>query len=105
MILCQAARAKASKSAAAPVQRILNRAARGEPVKRKQKVANKAEPGGSKSKGVEAFVWDATRQSQRASTVKHKTLVKERLKDAEKRKVSSACCYSCVHRGANFVAF
>ncbi|KAF8599242.1 YL1-domain-containing protein [Ceratobasidium sp. AG-I] len=82
----RAARAKASKSAAAPLQRIINRAARGEPVKKKQKVAPKTESGGAKSKPAESFVWDATRQSRRTSTVKHKTLVRERLKDAEQRK-------------------
>ncbi|KAG8688971.1 hypothetical protein FRC09_012637, partial [Ceratobasidium sp. 395] len=83
----RAARAKASKSVAAPVQRMLERATKGEPVKKKRKVVAKTdvEKGTGKSKG-ESVKWDAIRQSRRASTVKHKTLVRERLKDAEERK-------------------
>ncbi|KAG8705823.1 hypothetical protein FRC08_001425 [Ceratobasidium sp. 394] len=83
----RAARVKASKSVAAPVQRILERATKGEPVKRKTKVVVKGDPGkGAGKSGGDSVMWDATRQSRRASTVKHKTLVRERLKDAEERK-------------------
>ncbi|KAG8737928.1 hypothetical protein FRC10_007533 [Ceratobasidium sp. 414] len=83
----RAARARASKSVAAPVQRILERAAKGEPVKRKKKAVVKQDSGKCMDKNSgDSVMWDATRQSRRASTVKHKTLVRERLKDAEERK-------------------
>ncbi|KAG9122860.1 hypothetical protein FRC07_000583 [Ceratobasidium sp. 392] len=83
----RAARAKAAKSVAAPVQRMLERATKGEPVKKKRKVVvkTKSEKGAAKS-GGDIVMWDATRQSRRASTVKHKALVRERLEDAEKRR-------------------
>jgi hypothetical protein len=68
---------------------MLNRTTKGEPAKKKRKVAPKADSGKGKGKSVgESFMWDATRQSRRTSTVKHKALVRERLKDAEERKVS-----------------
>ncbi|QRW05772.1 kinesin motor domain protein [Ceratobasidium sp. AG-Ba] len=83
----RAARARATKTAATPAQRMLERAIRGEPARKKQKVSAKTECDKSARKGTgDSVMWDATRQSRRTSTVKHKALVRERLKDAEQRK-------------------
>ncbi|KAF8679511.1 Kinesin protein [Rhizoctonia solani] len=77
----RAARAKASKIGAAPTQKILERAMRGEPAPKKRRISTK-----NNVEKRASIYWDATRQSERSSTVKHKFLVQERLKDAENRK-------------------
>ncbi|KAJ1310797.1 hypothetical protein OPQ81_009317 [Rhizoctonia solani] len=76
----RAARAKASKSGAAPTQKILERAMKGRPAPKKKSTSTKS------TLERKPSIWDTTRQSERASTVKHKFQVQERLKDAEKRK-------------------
>ncbi|CUA77752.1 vacuolar protein sorting-associated protein 72 [Rhizoctonia solani] len=77
----RAARAKASKIGSAPAQKILERAMRGQPAPKKKQPSTK-----NILEHRFGSLWDATRQSERASTVKHKFQVQERLKDAEKRK-------------------
>ena len=74
-------------------------------MKKKQKIAPKTGPGGAKGKATDDFVWDATRQSRRTSTVKHKTLVRERLKDAEQRKVSRRASYLYDHHSTDNPVF
>ncbi|CAE6457398.1 unnamed protein product [Rhizoctonia solani] len=78
----RAARTKASKTGAAPTQKILERAMRGQPAPKKKRTSTTKI---NVEKKASTF-WDTTRQSERSSTVKHKFLVQERLKDAEKRK-------------------
>ncbi|KAH7330720.1 YL1 nuclear protein-domain-containing protein [Rhizoctonia solani] len=77
----RAARSKASKIGSAPAQKILERAIKGQPAPKKKRTLIK-----SATERKPSLLWDATRQSERSSTVKHKFQVQERLKDAEKRK-------------------
>ncbi|KAL5640682.1 hypothetical protein ACGC1H_001236 [Rhizoctonia solani] len=65
----------------APAQKILERAMRGQPTPKKKRTLTK-----NIVEKKPSSIWDTTRQSERALTVKHKFQVQERLKDAENRK-------------------